>query len=250
VLKQRSKEQLLTLRKKRLHESQKKWKKVPRIVHYLSLVPTVEFVGISGGLAMNNADHKDDIDLFIIVSASSMWITRFFVVLVLEFLGVRRRYRSKSEQDLFCPNMFMSLAALSIPDQNQDLYSAHEVLQMVPVFDRNHSYQRFLRANEWVKKYLANAWAEKEKQTQIFAPYKKTTKRFSQVIVLIFCGLDPLFRLIELWYMKPHKTREVISDSLLQFHPFDIRGSIREKYFNLLQKYNIPLDSSFLKSLQ
>lgn len=253
LLQPRSKEQLLALRKKRLHESQKKWKKVPRIVGWLAYIPTVEFVGISGGLAMNNADDKDDIDLFIIVSPATIWITRFFVVLILECLRVRRRYGSVKEQDLFCPNMFMSLGVLTIPHKSQDLYSAHEVLQMVPVFDRSNSYTQFLQANRWVKEYLANAWEykQKEKQTQDFVVHEtEGRKRLRKMQILIFSTLDPVFRLGETWYMKSHKTREIISNSLLQFHPLDIRGAIKEKYTFLLKKYNIPLDSSFLKSLQ
>jgi len=52
--------------------------------------------------------------------------------------------------------MFVSEPAL--PESERDLFSAHEVLQMEPVFDRGNTYKKFLLANKWVKTFLPNAW--------------------------------------------------------------------------------------------
>src|SRR5260221_11194131 len=57
---------IVTLRKKREKISERKLEIARSVCNFLKLIPTIQFIGISGGLAMSNADAKDDIDLFII----------------------------------------------------------------------------------------------------------------------------------------------------------------------------------------
>ena len=54
--------------------------------------------------------------------------------------------------------MFVTERGMSVPQNERDLFSAHEVLQMEPVFVRKNIYKKFLQANSWVKAYLPNAW--------------------------------------------------------------------------------------------
>ncbi len=43
-----------------------KWKEARRVAAILGHIPSVRLVGVTGGLARNNAAHTDDIDIFII----------------------------------------------------------------------------------------------------------------------------------------------------------------------------------------
>src|SRR5438105_5019698 len=45
---------------------QKKMKIAKRAAYYLSYIPTIYFIGLSGGLAAKNVTESDDIDFFII----------------------------------------------------------------------------------------------------------------------------------------------------------------------------------------
>ncbi|MDO8460845.1 MAG: hypothetical protein Q7S38_00205, partial [bacterium] len=83
-------ENLIDIRLQRRHESAKKLTDAKKIVSYLSLVPTIYLIGISGALAMENAGDKDDIDLFVITKTNTIWITRFVLTLILQVFGVRR----------------------------------------------------------------------------------------------------------------------------------------------------------------
>jgi len=57
--------------------------------------------------------------------------------------------------------------------------------------------------------------------------------------------VEYICKVVQLWYMKKHRTSEVISDSILRFHPNDARVWIKRKLAARLKKYNIPLDKVF-----
>jgi len=145
---------LVAVRQERARWQQEKWNIARRAAGILSHIPTIQLVGVTGGLAMNNAKKDDDIDLFIITQRGYLWTTRLLTTILL--FGMRRKRNHIRVKNKICLNMFMMEDALVL--QEQDLFTAHEVLQMEPVFDRGHIYKRFLQANKWVKSYLPNAW--------------------------------------------------------------------------------------------
>lgn len=127
---------------------------------------------------------------------------------------------------------------MAIPENDRDLFSAHEVLQMMPLWDKGGTYSNFIRKNNWVKKFLPNAWNEKYKTIND----KKTVTIHKNKIINI---LEPLFKKIQLRYMKNHRTTEVISDTVIRFHPRDARVWIKSEFGRRLSQFNIPLDSVF-----
>src|SRR5579872_743529 len=56
---------IVSLRKNRQEIGNKKIQKAHKIIQLLSLIPTILLIGISGSVAVKNADQGDDIDLFI-----------------------------------------------------------------------------------------------------------------------------------------------------------------------------------------
>jgi hypothetical protein len=98
----------VSLRKLREEYAQRKWKIAKHAAFWLSFIPSIDVLGISGGLSLNNADEQDDIDLFIICYPGTIWSTRLFVLLFLDLLGRRRKFGEKVEKDLICPNMFIT----------------------------------------------------------------------------------------------------------------------------------------------
>jgi len=232
---------IIAIRKKRLRSAQPKWKRVRRISRLLSIVPTVTLVGVTGGLAMDNADAGDDIDLFFIVRPGTLWISRLLVTVLAEAAGVRRRPDDTKVSDKVCLNMFMAEDALTLPRDEQDLFSAHEVLQMVPLWEAGGAYRKMLTANRWSAKFLPNAWKEKIK----YASHQPPTSGRSDVLWKLFRVLEPVVGLVQLKYMESRRTNEVIVAGMIRFHPHDARHWIREKLAKRLKRWDIPLDKFF-----
>lgn len=239
---------LARLRKKRASWSVKKWRIVARVASRLRFIPTVSLIGVTGGLAMNNADRGDDIDLIIITPPHALWMTRAMVTLMLELLNVRRRRGERLVADRICANMYMVAGSLAIPRHERDLYSAHEVLQMVPVFARGGVYKKFLDANSWVKKFLPNAWKSKYKGASMKYIGKKDPIWFSLLLhtsYYILRLLEVPSKQAQLLYMQKNRTTEVISATTLRFHPRDARVWVREALARKLRAHHMPLDKIF-----
>ncbi len=238
---------LIAVRKKRAAWSSGKWIRAARIARLLRVIPTIRLVGVTGGLAMNNAKQEDDIDLFFVVSSGTLWATRFLVTIIVEIFGIRRKPADTTFADKICLNMFMSERALALPQKERDMFSAHEVLQMVPLWERDGTYRKFLRANQWVKDFLPNAWEEKCRMLNVEYRMKRSKKRENLFGIwhLAFGILEPLARVVQLWYMKKRRTNEIVSGSVIRFHPRDARVWVKQALARRLGRLNIPLDKIF-----
>ena len=242
-----------TIKKRRLQEAyaREKWRKAIIVSKALSHIPTVVLVGVTGGLAMENAKIDDDIDLYCVTDNGTLWITRLLVTVFVSLMGVRRTPRAKDVKDTFCLNMFTTTDSMRIPKDERDLFSAHEVVQMTPLWEKAGTYKKFLIKNRWVESYLPNAWREKmqNEKTVNSKQQIERKKQFNHPLFtlysLLFTSLEPLARILQLWYMKNSRTNEVIKSDVIRFHPNDARVWIKEKLDKRLKMYNIPLDMIF-----
>ena len=116
---------LVEKRQERMQESKKKLHNARSIIHLLSFIPTVMLIGVSGSVSVGNADKDDDIDLFIITQAGTLWTTRLFVTLMLLIVGKKRGRKSIFSPNTMCANMFMDEKDLTLPKIKQNLYTAH-----------------------------------------------------------------------------------------------------------------------------
>lgn len=138
-------DQLAPMRRRRERISARLWPLGFRYGRTLGRLPYVRMVAVTGSLAMNNADADGDIDYLLVTKAGRVWIGRGMASLS------RRVARRRGVQ--ICPNFVLSDESLMIRDQN--LYTAHELLQMVPVTGLR-VYRRMLEVNDWAGKYLPN----------------------------------------------------------------------------------------------
>ncbi len=222
----------------RLAASTIKWQKIRRIVKILRCIPTIGMVGVSGGLAVNNADYQDDIDLLIVAKGNTLWITRFLATVLIELFSKRRHPMDTQVTNAICLNMFLTDRALQIPKKEQGWYTAHEVLQMVPLWQRNHMYTRYLRANIWAVKWFR---ARYELQKQIQIPSYNTRNNY----IKWYHFLEQPMKKLQIWYMRKRRTTEIISDSMIRFHPKDARIWIRKLFLTKLRRYKVPLDKKY-----
>jgi len=245
---------LAKIREVRQHIAAAKWKHIRKIAMMFRYVPTVLLVGVTGGLAVDNANECDDIDLFFVTQKNTLWTTRMLVTIFADRMRIRRRPNDTYVSDKICLNMFMSEDALRLPTPEHDLFAAHEVIQMVPLWEREGIYKKFLDANRWVKKFVPNAWKEKVRRERL--PAGKAGKTVSEkkinilrsAFYLLFVLFEPLAQVAQLWYMKNKRTNEVIRSGMIRFHPRDARVWVREKYALRLKLWDIPLDNIFYRS--
>jgi hypothetical protein len=215
-------ESIIEYRKKNIAEVQKKYRIAKSAAYYLSYIPTIYFIGISGSVAVRNVGKADDIDFFIITKKNTLFMTRVCILAVLEYLNVRRRRNEKNSANKICVNLLIEETALSWPSEKHDLFTAHEIVQMKPLFERNNMYKKFLASNIWVKKYFPNAFGEQQNHSLQIS--QKNYYSLTVISSLIhFLGFEQVSRFIQKYYMKRHKTTEIVKNNFLAFHPKDYR---------------------------
>jgi hypothetical protein len=151
---------ILSQRKKNSEYIIKKMGMATNAARLFSIFPGVLGVFVTGGLAVGNAQKKDDIDFFIITKSGWLWTSRFVLVLISKFLfrythkRVRREDATPADANTWCLNLWADETALAIPKQFQTLYTAHEVIQALPLVNKENIADRFLYENRWVSHFL------------------------------------------------------------------------------------------------
>lgn len=186
----------------------------------VSMIPTVLFIGASGGLAAKNVTAEDDIDFFIITKQDTIYITRFLVMLLLQRKGLRRSRNQQDAPNKICVNLIIDEKELSWNSAKRDIYTAREIAQVQPLFERENMYKRFLNKNKWVTEFLPNAFSMR------FIPLKQEKHSMFTSLISMVLSLPPfeiLSRLIQQKIMQKHKTTETVTNHHLAFHPKDYR---------------------------
>src|SRR3989338_9159409 len=147
---------LIGIRKRREEESKSYLRKAKFFSRLLKIIPWIKLVGISGGLALNNAAKADDIYIAVITAKGRLWICRLFILGLLSLVGQRRvkKDTGKKIAGKFCVNILLEEDRLE--QKNKDIYVAHEVLQMKVLWQRDGIYSKYLEDNSWAFKFLPN----------------------------------------------------------------------------------------------
>lgn len=193
------------------------------VANILRLIPWIKLVGISGGLAMENVSERDDIDLFIITDRNRIWLSRLLSII---FLNIFRRRVSDKKNEVggkICLNLILDTDHLEQDKKN--IYTAHEVLQMRVIWERDGCYNAFLSKNEWVFKFLPNWITRSNVQGKMY----NVNSRFNFI--------ENLAKKFQLWYMQPPKGLERIEDGALYFHPKDYSQSVNESFKTAIDKH-------------
>lgn len=224
----RGKKSIVKLREKRLVYSKAKLKRAKKYATLLKTIPTIKLVAISGALSMENSTEKDDIDFVIITSKKTLWTTRFLSNLVLA--PFKRSPNSKKTRNKACLNIFIEESDLTIKPQN--IYTAHEICQLKPIWSKGKTYSKLIDSNSWVFKHLPNWHKEKIKESRgepksLFAPK------------FIF-PIENFLKRSQLKYMGKKLTTEKIGDKQLFFHPKDTQNFVVNAYLKRIKALRIP----------
>ena len=223
------------VRKRQAREiiSVEKLKKAEKIISKLSLIPTIKLIGISGTLAMKNCTENDDIDIFVIAQNGLAWTTRFLAASLLIVSGAYRNKNSKLYKDKICLNLVLAEDRMLF--DSKDLFTAHEIIQLLPIFERGKTYQEFLNTNKWVKKFLPN-FSIKNK-----AVFKKQQNHFDRFLIFLckILFLEKILKTLQLFYMRKAITKERLEEGFIGLHPFDYKSHILKKYNEKISKFGL-----------
>jgi hypothetical protein len=157
-----------------------------RVLAFVSRMPFVRMVALSGSLAHLNAEGVADLDLFVITAPRRVWSVTVTMLIVARLLGWRRR---------LCLNYVISEDHLAI--EPADLFSANQIIHLRPVSGWA-TYVRFLEANPFVARVYPN-----------FAPPAGTGIRergtgfLEQVLSFGFAQIaEPIARAVYTWHLK------------------------------------------------
>ncbi|MFC1647019.1 hypothetical protein ACFL1A_01915 [Patescibacteria group bacterium] len=234
---------LVQKRINRNSSSSHKWIIASRVAKMLEIIPTIRLVGITGGLALNNADSGDDIDLFLIVSKGTLFVSRLAAAIFVEVFFRRRKPDDKNVTNAICMNMLITDDNLKLVLEDRNIFTAHEVVQMKPLWTRGNIYSRFIRSNTWIKKFLPNAWETLNDVKNKDYDYRIINKdnTIKKIVIMTFSLFEQIAKNIQLWYMRKRRTNEVVSDNILKFHPSDAKVWVERKFKKNTEKLNIHL---------
>lgn len=239
-LKDRS--EIIKFRMRRRKYAQEKMAIAQRVGKWLAPILSIKMVAVTGALAMENAQKADDIDLMLVTSKNRLWISRLLLVPLVSLIAKRRtpsasqKPKAKSQNSI-CLNLFLAETNLSIPRHKRDLYTAHEVVQIKPILSRDHTYQKFLTQNAWIKEYLPNFKIPKIHEQSMANGPEKLRNRASKWQMAN--SLEHLAFKLQLLYMQPKMTNELVTINSAFFHPRNTAKLVLDQYQSRLLRLGL-----------
>lgn len=196
-----------------IHEK-KLLKKAQRYSFIFSHIPGILCVCIGNSVAMNTAHQDSDIDLFIICKKKRIWTVRICLTFLLTLLWQRKT--GKKHAGKFCLSFFITQDAMDLKKIaiKNDYYLAYWVKTLIPIVNKNQTFEKFQNINLYVKTsqdinrspktltYIGNLI-----ETLLKVTFLSRTKKSFQ----------------KLW--KPFWV--IITDDMLKFHDKDRRKSLQ-----------------------
>lgn len=226
----KGKSDLIELRQARYNLAERKFKKALRVAKIMKKFPGIKMIAVCNNLAWSNASEESDIDFFIITEKKKIWTARFFAAGFLKIFGLRPT--KKSAKDKICLSFFVdeeNLKLEKISIDEPDIYLIYWIAQLAPVYDEGGVYQKFLEANNWVKKYLPNFFGGELSDRRNAGSVGWTVPRFG-------FG-EKFFRRMQIDAMPAglkelsnKDSRVVVTDLMLKFHANDRRAGYKKKW--------------------
>ncbi len=115
-----------------------------RMSEWVSRIPFVRAILLSGSISKGYMDSDSDIDYFIITAPNRLWLVR-------AALAVIRRVFLFNSHRYLCTNYFIDDQHLEITEKN--IFTAIEIRTLIPMFGGS-VVNRFQKANQWITDYL------------------------------------------------------------------------------------------------
>jgi hypothetical protein len=240
-------------RRRKLLISEQKLKIARRAARIIKSIPFLRAVFACNTAGSGQANEGSDIDFFIVTEKNRIWITRLLITFVLEAFRLRRA--GKRIKNKICLSFYVTVENLDLAKwrvADDDIHFAYWLNQMLPIFDPDNYYVKFLQANQWTKAYLPNIGAKQSicHSSQSGNPVDKSLIAESRLSKLWKKAWEKMWdgsygdfinsqaKKIQLYKIKmsgkPIDRGEdkgvVISDGVLKFHEKDTRIKYLEKW--------------------
>jgi len=148
----KGRQEIVETRKKRHNYSARKIIKAKRFAALFGLFPGVEMVALANSIGHYNLRDDSDIDFFIITKPGFLWLSRLYCTGLAKILISRPT--DKTKRDKACLSFYLSKSMLSISSlrlSGNDPYFDRWHQQLVLLYNKNETYQHFLKANSFDK---------------------------------------------------------------------------------------------------
>jgi len=173
------------------------------------------FIGVSGSVASGHPKERDDIDIFIITKDNKLWKNRLKLRWWIFIKQVPHRKRGETEEkNQFCFNLWLDESELKIKKDKQNLKNGVDLILLKSLVNKETAYEKFLLANNWVKKWVATGYARLVDRSSIVdRRYKKNKKSNFLDKITNYLYFWPQY-----WYMKRKMRGETVGLHQAFFH--------------------------------
>lgn len=202
-----------------------KYKKLARVLTYLSRVPYIEGIAMCNSLVFHHTEQRSDIDLFVITKPGRVWSSRLLSVLP---LMLTRQRPGEAKCDPVDISFFVSSDVRDFQHlqvKPQDPYLAVWLASLVPVLERESGlFARLQRENSWARELVPNLTVARRAKSARFGGERMSlpipiSERFAkQVSTARFPN--------EILDMANRDTRVIVRPYMLKFHKNDRREQI------------------------
>jgi predicted nucleotidyltransferase len=178
---------------------------------------SILLITITGSVAAGYPEENSDIDLMIITKRNRLWLTRLILRLFIVLNRIpHRRYGQKEYRDEFCFNLWLEEDNLFLPKNKQNLRNAMDSILMIPIINKSQTYERFMRENMWISKFIATSYSKRITNYELRITNYKSNNIFDLLNWLVFWP--------QWWYMKNKINNELVDIRSAFFHPNDRIG--------------------------
>jgi len=218
------KDQIRT-RHKRFLNATTKYKKLERLLSFLSRLPNIQGVALCNTSVFHHTREHSDIDLFVISRPGRIWISRLVSVAPMKLLRQRPGESLCNPIDI---SFFVTSDRLAIEDlkiDQTDPYLSVWTKSLVPLFEHEEKlFAKFFSQNSWADQLLPNSSLAQRafaKRTVAKARFPRVHLPESWAERLQRCQFPQEIRRLE-----NIDSRVIISDQMLKFHINDRRAQI------------------------
>lgn len=237
----KGREEIIKQRLQRKKLADEKFRKSRWILKFISYLPFIRLIMISGTMALGNPYKESDLDLLVVAKSGRIWTARAIITFFTLIFG-KYRHKDKTKNRL-CLNHYITEKSLGIDFGN--LYKAQEYLNLLPVSGDLKIYQEFLAANRsWTENYVPSTRDENEPanaENLRFISQSKTSLKIKYFFEWLLGGiigdwLERFFKKIQIFFIQKNplsnqpKGRLRYTDDNLVFHPVLIEPEVIERF--------------------
>lgn len=232
-------EMIVRARTERYDLAEKKYQRALAFFRLARFAPFLRAVFVCNTLGRSNARAGSDIDLFIVTAPGRVWLTRLMVAGLAALLRVRPT--AEEAKDKLCLSFFVTADALNLQSLalNGDVYLAHWLRDLYPIYDEAEIGRRLPEENRWFPPAGIDGIIRLPAARRDLSASGLWLKKGTERIVNRLAGdrLEAWAKRLQLAWM-PEKLKRlaaagsavVLSDAVLKFHDADRREEIRKKY--------------------